>query len=45
MVFYVETPYYEIGFGGLQIEKTVLVTESGCEYLTTPIESEELLTL
>lgn len=45
MVFCIETPYYEIGFGGLQIEKTVLVTEDGYEYLTTPTESEELLIL
>lgn len=31
MVFEVETPYYEVGLGGLQIEDTVLVTSSGCE--------------
>jgi Xaa-Pro aminopeptidase len=46
MVLCVETPYYEIGFGGLQIEKTILVTKDGFEYLTSPIEdNEELLVL
>ncbi|MEM2738385.1 MAG: Xaa-Pro peptidase family protein [Candidatus Bathyarchaeia archaeon] len=45
MVLCVETPYYEICFGGLQIEKTVLVTKDGFEYLTSPIENEELLVI
>lgn len=35
MVFEVETPYYEFGFGGLQVEDTVLVTPNGAEILTT----------
>lgn len=43
MVLCVETPYYEIGFGGLQIEKTVLVTKNGFKYLTSPIEDDEEL--
>jgi Xaa-Pro aminopeptidase len=43
MVLNIETPYYEIGFGGLQIEETILVTDKGYKYLTTPIE--ELLIL
>ena len=30
----IETPYYELGFGGLQVEDTVLVTKSGFRYLT-----------
>lgn len=34
MVFEVETPYYEFGFGGLQVEDTVLVTPGGAEVLT-----------
>ncbi len=35
MVINVETPYYESGYGGFQIEDTVLVTESGGELLTS----------
>jgi Xaa-Pro dipeptidase len=31
MVFCIETPYYEFGFGGLQVEETVRVTKSGAE--------------
>jgi len=34
MVLCVETPYYELGFGGLQVEDMVLVTAQGCELLT-----------
>ncbi|MDR7523425.1 MAG: Xaa-Pro peptidase family protein [Armatimonadota bacterium] len=34
MVLEVETPYYEVGFGGLQVEDTVLVTDDGCRLLT-----------
>lgn len=35
MVLEVETPYYELGMGGLQVEDAVLVTEDGCRVLTT----------
>lgn len=34
MVLCVETPYYEIGWGGMMVEDTVIVTETGIEYLT-----------
>jgi Xaa-Pro dipeptidase len=33
MVVNVEVPYYEIGYGGFQIEYTLLVTPSGYEFL------------
>lgn len=29
-----ETPYYELGWGGIQVEDTVLITNDGCEMLT-----------
>ncbi len=35
MTFEVETPYYEIGTGGVQPEDTVVVTESGIRMLST----------
>lgn len=35
MTFEVETPYYEVGFGGTMIEDTVLVTDNGVRsYMT-----------
>ncbi len=39
MVFCIETPYYEFGFGGLQVEEVVRVTEDGTEiYSERPVE-------
>jgi Xaa-Pro dipeptidase len=35
MVFEVETPYYVLGFGGLQPEDTVIVTENGGQFLNS----------
>ncbi len=35
MVLNIETPYYEIGWGGLQLEDTVVVTRDGVEFLST----------
>lgn len=36
MVFCVETPYYELGLGGIQVEDTVVINEEGAEYLSPP---------
>lgn len=39
MVMCIETPYYELGFGGFQVEDMVLVTDTGVESLmATPRE-------
>lgn len=35
MVFCVETPYYELGWGGMMVEDTAIVTNEGHELLTT----------
>jgi len=34
MVINIETPYYELGFAGLQVEDTVVVTNDGAESLS-----------
>lgn len=34
MVLCVETPYYELGFGGLQVEDMVVIADAGHEPLT-----------
>ena len=34
MVINVETPYYELGFGGVQVEDTIVVTKNGYRFLT-----------
>lgn len=43
MVVNIETPYYEVGFGGVQVEHTVVVTKSASQCLTTL--DEEMLTI
>ena len=43
MVFCVETPFYEIGWNGLQVEDAVVVTKNGPEYLTAM--SRELIVI
>lgn len=35
MVFCVETPYYEIGWGGMMVEDAIVVTDDGCDMLST----------
>jgi len=35
MVINIETPYYELGFGGAHVENTYLITRTGCEPLHT----------
>ena len=39
MVINVEVPYYEIGYGGFQLEYSLVVTESGYEFLF-PVKRE-----
>jgi Xaa-Pro aminopeptidase len=34
MIFNIEVPYYELGFGGMQIEETLRVTADGYELIT-----------
>lgn len=41
MVINIEAPYYELGFGGLQTEDTILITENGNELLTIVDETLE----
>jgi Xaa-Pro aminopeptidase len=43
MVFCVETPYYELGWTGLQVEDTVEITPAGARFLTQ--SSRELIVL
>ncbi len=40
MVVNLETPYFEIGTGGLNIEETILVTKKGCEDLSHGLSRE-----
>lgn len=34
MVFCFETPYYEVGWGGMMVEDSLVITENGCELLS-----------
>ena len=43
MVFCLETPYYEIGWGGMMIEDAVVVTDDGYEMLTTSDRSLRII--
>lgn len=43
MVLCVETPYYELGWGGMMTEDTLVVTDGGSQRLTT--SSSELIVL
>ena len=43
MIFCVETPYYEHGWGGVQVEDLVLITATGARQLTR--SSQELRVL
>jgi len=40
MVVNIETPYYEMGFGGLQIEDTFIITKNGIERISKAITQE-----
>lgn len=43
MVICIETPYYEFGWGGIQVEDTLLVTETGYERFTTsPVDLQAI---
>ncbi|USS40043.1 Xaa-Pro peptidase family protein [Thermococcus aggregans] len=43
MVINIETPYYEFGLGGLQVEITIRVTQDGYELLTPQTFDNDLL--
>lgn len=43
MVINIEVPYYELGFGGIHLEDTVVVQKDGIEFLST--SSRELLVI
>lgn len=34
MVFCFETPFYELGWGGMMVEDTLVITDDGCELLS-----------
>jgi len=39
MAFCIETPYYELGWGGMMVEDTAIITENGHELLTNSSRS------
>ena len=39
MVMSIEVPFYSAAYGAFNIEDTVLITESGCEWFTTVNDS------
>jgi Xaa-Pro aminopeptidase len=43
MVFCVETPYYEHGWGGVQVEDAVLITPTGARQLTRSSQELQIL--
>jgi Xaa-Pro aminopeptidase len=43
MVFCFETPYYEIGWGGMMVEDTLVITEEGCELLSVSDRSMRVI--
>lgn len=43
MVLCLETPYYELGWGGMMVEDTVLITENGCELLSVSDRSLRII--
>jgi len=45
MILNIETPYYEFGLGGLQVEITIRVTQDGYELFTPKTFDRELLIL
>jgi Xaa-Pro aminopeptidase len=44
MVINVETPYYELGFGGVTVEDTMVITEEGFQFLTESSRELRVLT-
>ncbi len=43
MVLCVETPFYEIGWGGMMVEDTLVVTAEGCQLLTSGDRSLQVI--
>lgn len=43
MTFCIETPYYELGWGGVQLEDTIVITDDGARYLSK--SSDDLIIL